>query len=111
MLKDKKTQARVILSTEISNIYKQDGKVRKIHTLIVMPTLKDAERFSKLLSEKGNTAADGRPIFGFSVRDLVKYTFDITPDAMAHISAGQYHADIEFRRPFAFENRQGSQCV
>ena len=42
MLKDKKTQARVILSTEISNIYKQDGKVRKIHTLIVMPTLKDA---------------------------------------------------------------------
>ena len=87
-LKDKKTNARVILSTEISNIYKQDGKVRKIHTLIVMPTLKDAEKFSKLLSKKGNTASDGRPIFGFSVQDLVKYTFDITPDAMvipAHV--------------------------
>lgn len=87
-LKDKKTEARVVLSTEISNIYKQDGKVRKIHTLIVMPTLKDAEKFSKLLSEKGNTASDGRPIFGFSVQDLVKYTFDITPDAMvipAHV--------------------------
>ncbi|MEI7542374.1 MAG: endonuclease Q family protein [bacterium] len=87
-LKDKKTEARVVLATEISNIYKQDGKVRKIHTLIVMPTLKDAEKFSKLLSEKGNTASDGRPIFGFSAQDLVKYTFDITPDAMvipAHV--------------------------
>src|ERR1035437_279166 len=87
-LKDRKTDSRIILSTEISNIYKQDGKVRKIHTLIVMPSLKDAERFSKLLSEKGNTASDGRPIFGFSVRDLVKYTYDITPDAMvipAHV--------------------------
>lgn len=87
-LKDKKNNARVILSTEISNIYKQDGRTRKIHTLIVMPTLKDAERFSKLLSEKGNTASDGRPIFGFSARDLVKYTYDITPDAMvipAHV--------------------------
>jgi uncharacterized protein (TIGR00375 family) len=81
-IKDGRTEARVILSTEISNIYKQDGKVRKIHTLIIMPTLKDAEGFSKLLSEKGNTASDGRPIFGFSVRDLVKYTLDITPDAM-----------------------------
>ncbi len=81
-LKDGKTDARMILSTEISNIYKQDGKVRKIHTLIIMPTLKDAEGFSKLLSKKGNTASDGRPIFGFSVRDLVKYTLDITPDAM-----------------------------
>jgi uncharacterized protein (TIGR00375 family) len=81
-IKDGKTNARIVLSTEISNIYKQDGKVRKIHTLVIMPTLKDAEKFSKFLSEKGNTASDGRPIFGFSVRDLLRYAMDITPDAM-----------------------------
>jgi uncharacterized protein (TIGR00375 family) len=81
-IKDKKTEARIVLSTEISNIYKQDGKVRKIHTLVVMPTIKDALKFSKLLSEKGNTASDGRPIFGFSARDLLRYAFDVTADAM-----------------------------
>jgi uncharacterized protein (TIGR00375 family) len=81
-VKNSKAKARIILSTEISNIYKQDGKVRKIHTLIIMPTIKDALKFSKLLSEKGNTESDGRPIFGFSARDLVKYALDITRDAM-----------------------------
>jgi uncharacterized protein (TIGR00375 family) len=75
-------KARVLLSTEISNIYKQGAKVRKIHTLIFMPDLKAAENFSKLLAEKGNTGSDGRPIFGFPVSDLVKYTLDMCPDAM-----------------------------
>ncbi|MCE5300254.1 MAG: endonuclease Q family protein [Spirochaetia bacterium] len=86
--KDGKTDARIILSTEISNIYKHDGKVRKIHTLVLMPTLKDALKFSKVLSEKGNTSSDGRPIFGFSARDLLKIAFDVTADAMvipAHV--------------------------
>jgi uncharacterized protein (TIGR00375 family) len=81
-VKNSKAKARIILSTEISNIYKQDGKVRKIHTLVIMPTLKDALKFSKFLAGKGNTASDGRPIFGFSARDLVKYAMDTTPDAM-----------------------------
>jgi uncharacterized protein (TIGR00375 family) len=81
-VKNSKAKARIILSTEISNIYKQDGKVRKVHTLVIMPTIKDGLKFSKFLSEKGNTEADGRPIFGFSVRDLVRYALDITPDAM-----------------------------
>ena len=75
-------KARVVLSTEISNIFKQGGKVRKIHTLIFMPDIYKAEKFSKLLAQKGNTDSDGRPILGFSVQELVKITLDICPDAM-----------------------------
>jgi uncharacterized protein (TIGR00375 family) len=81
-LRKSKAEARVLLTTEISNIYKQGDKVRKIHTLIFMPDLKAAEGFSKLLAEKGNTGSDGRPIFGFPVADLLKMTLDICPDAM-----------------------------
>ncbi|HPD18939.1 MAG TPA: endonuclease Q family protein, partial [Candidatus Goldiibacteriota bacterium] len=81
-LRKEQTKARVVLTTEISNIFKQGDKVRKIHTLIFMPDIYMAEKFSKLLSAKGNTCSDGRPIFGFSVTELVKITLDICPDAM-----------------------------
>lgn len=81
-LKDKSANAHIILSTEISNIFKQGGKVRKIHTLIFLPDIYSAEKFSKILAKKGNTDSDGRPIFGFSVKELVKITLDICPDAM-----------------------------
>lgn len=87
-LKKFKSKARVVLTTEISNIYKQGNKTRKIHTLIFMPDIYRAEQFSKFLSKKGNTDSDGRPIFGFSVRELVKITLDICPNAMivpAHV--------------------------
>lgn len=81
-LRKSKSKARVVLSTEISNIYKQGNKVRKIHTLIFMPDIYMAEKFSKFLSGKGNTDSDGRPIFGFSVSELVKITLDICPNAI-----------------------------
>ncbi len=81
-LRKGQSKARVVLSTEISNIYKQGNKVRKIHTLIFMPDIYMAEKFSKFLSEKGNTDSDGRPILGFSVEELVSIVLDICPDAM-----------------------------
>jgi len=81
-LKNQNTKSRIILSTEISNIFKQAGKVRKIHTLVLMPTIEDASKFSQVLATKGNTTADGRPIFGFSVKELVKITLDVSKDAL-----------------------------
>jgi len=77
-----KQKARVMLQTEISNIYKLGNKVRKVHTLVYMPDLKAAEKFSKALAERGNTASDGRPIFGFHAPELVKTAYDSSPDAM-----------------------------
>jgi len=81
-IKGSKIKAKIMLQTEISNIYKFGDKVRKIHTLVYMPSLKDAEKFSKSLAARGNTASDGRPIFGFPVTDLVKMALDTSPDAM-----------------------------
>lgn len=36
-----------MLQTEISSIYKRGGKVRKVHNLVFVPTLEDAERLSR----------------------------------------------------------------
>ncbi len=85
-LKDLKV--KFILSTEISSIYKKDGKVRKIHNVILVPDFETAEKFNKRLSEIGNLTADGRPILGLDAKKLLEITLEINPDNMfipAHI--------------------------
>jgi uncharacterized protein (TIGR00375 family) len=79
---------RFILSSEISSIYKKNGKVRKVHNLILLPRLEDAEALSHRLEAIGNLRSDGRPILGLDSRDLLQITLDVCPEAIfipAHI--------------------------
>ena len=52
-----------LLQTEISNIYDQDGKNRRIHNLILSPNFEVAEQIIDYLNPKANLESDGRPIF------------------------------------------------
>ncbi len=61
-----------LLSTEISNIYGQNGKTRRIHNLILAPDFETVEQIRSWLSTKGRLDYDGRPIFGFSCPELVE---------------------------------------
>lgn len=79
---------RFVISGEISCIYKQDGKVRKVHNVILLPSLDAAERLALKLEAIGNIHSDGRPILGLSSKDLLAITLDVCPDAVfipAHI--------------------------
>lgn len=81
-------QPRFVVSGEISCIYKQDGKVRKVHNVILLPSLDAAERLAFKLETIGNIRSDGRPILGLSSKDLLAITLDVCPDAVfvpAHI--------------------------
>ncbi len=71
-----------LLSGEVSNIFSQKGRVRKIHTLIFAPDFDVVDRINKGLSKLGNLSADGRPIFGFPVKDLVKLVLDVSPECL-----------------------------
>ena len=73
---------RFMLTAEVSNIYKQDGKTRKIHSLLFAPSIEAARRINTTLASLGNIASDGRPIFGFSAKDLMKLTLDADPECM-----------------------------
>ena len=80
--------ARFILSTEISSIYKRHGKVRKVHSLIFVPDFASAERIKSALAVIGNLAADGRPILGLDVHDLLEIVLENSPEGFlvpAHI--------------------------
>lgn len=77
-----------VLQTEISSIYKRHGKVRKVHNLVFVPTLEDAERLSAALSKIGNLNADGRPILGLDSHDLLELVLETVPGGVlipAHI--------------------------
>lgn len=81
-------QTRFVISGEISSIYKQDGKVRKVHSLILLPGLEAAEKLSAKLETLGNIHSDGRPILGLSCHDLLEIMLEICPEGMfipAHI--------------------------
>lgn len=82
------TKTRFLISGEISSIYKKNGKVRKIHNLILLPSLEAADALSHRLEAIGNLHSDGRPILGLDSRDLLEITLDVCSDAIfipAHI--------------------------
>lgn len=81
-------QPEFVITGEISSIYKADGRVRKVHSLILLPGLDEAERLALRLEEAGNLHSDGRPILGLSCHDLLEITLTVCPDAVfvpAHI--------------------------
>ncbi len=67
---------RFMLSVEISTIYKKGEKTRKIHHLIYVPTLEQAEFINHKLARIGNLEADGRPILGLDSRNLLEIVLE-----------------------------------
>ncbi len=51
-----------MLSGEVSTIYKQEEKTRKVHHLIYAPDFEIAGRVNDALSRFGDLASDGRPV-------------------------------------------------
>jgi len=69
-----------ILGTELSCIYKHDGKTRRVHHVILAPSLAAVDRVIAALESRGcNLRADGRPILGLSSHDLLTICLDADP--------------------------------
>ncbi len=69
---------KFILSVEVSSIYTQDGKVRRIHCLLFVPNIETAEKFNeKLIKSGANLTSDGRPIVGIKPPDLLEMLMEI----------------------------------
>jgi uncharacterized protein (TIGR00375 family) len=81
-LKKEDQGVRYILTTEVCNIYSQNGKVRRIHNLIFAPSFEIVEAIRSKLGTLGKLSSDGRPIFSFSAKELVKMILDISLDCL-----------------------------
>lgn len=82
-LKSSDAKTRFLLSTELSCIYKRGGKVRRVHHLILLPTLPSVDTLIASLAARGcNLKADGRPILGIDSEELLKLVLDADPHGL-----------------------------
>lgn len=79
---------RFVVSGEISSIYKKNGKTRKVHNVILLPSLEAADAMAQRLEKIGNIHSDGRPILGLDSHDLLEMMLDVCLEGIlipAHI--------------------------
>lgn len=73
---------KFILSVEISSIFKQGDKLRRIHNLLFVPDMETASKFSKELLRRGcNLSSDGRPIVGISSKNILDILLNVNKEA------------------------------
>ena len=61
-----------VLSGEISLIYTQNGKGRRVHLVLLAPSIEAVEKINSYLDTKGRRDYDGRPIFNISAEEFTK---------------------------------------
>ena len=78
-----------ILQAEVSSIYNQDDKLRKIHNIILAPSFEIVDQINDFLKNYGKLASDGRPILTrINCAELAENLFNISKDIMiipAHV--------------------------
>ena len=61
-----------VLGTEVSCVYKQGGRSRRVHLLLFAPDFETVDRLSLALAEgKAKLESDGRPTLGLSAPDCI----------------------------------------
>ncbi|MBW1917509.1 MAG: UvrD-helicase domain-containing protein [Deltaproteobacteria bacterium] len=79
---------RFVITGEISSIYKKNGLTRKVHTLVLLPSLEAAQKLSARLGRLGNVTSDGRPILGLDAKHLLEVILEVNSQALvipAHV--------------------------
>jgi uncharacterized protein (TIGR00375 family) len=70
-----------LLSTELSCIYSQGGRGRRIHLLVLAPSMAAVEKLNRKLVQAGvKLTADGRPTLGMSAKEAAELIFGIDED-------------------------------
>jgi len=78
VLKSSKEEVKFTIGAEISCIYTQGGKCRRIHICLLAPSIEAAERLNDELIKRGcNLKSDGRPIIGLSAKKLAEICWEI----------------------------------
>jgi uncharacterized protein (TIGR00375 family) len=77
-LKDKPNyKTKFMITNEVSTVYEQDGKKRRIHHCLLLPSLDVAHQLIDTLSKYGNLESDGRPILQITSPELVEVVKDV----------------------------------
>ncbi|HTM68375.1 MAG TPA: endonuclease Q family protein [Candidatus Binatia bacterium] len=74
---------RFMLTTELSCIYKKNGRTRRLHLLVFAPSIAAVDAIIASLERlECNLRSDGRPILGLDAKEIVKIALDADPRCM-----------------------------
>lgn len=73
-------EVRFMLTVEVTNIFRHEGRGRKTHTLIFAPSFAVVDQLNARLAAHGNLALDGRPTLKCSARELLQIVKEVDPE-------------------------------
>jgi uncharacterized protein (TIGR00375 family) len=75
-------QMRFMLTTEVCTIFNWQNQSRKIHHVILTPTIEHAEQINEALGKHGDLESDGRPILAMTAPQLVEEVMQVSAENM-----------------------------
>jgi uncharacterized protein (TIGR00375 family) len=79
---------RFLLTTEVCTIFNFENEVKKVHHVILTPSLETAVQVNEALKRYGDLAADGRPLLSMTAPQLVEEVMAVSGENMvfpAHV--------------------------
>jgi len=73
---------RFILTTEVCTIFNYKGDSKKVHHVILTPSLETAAQINERIQSFGSLSSDGRPILNVSAPQLVEEVMAVSSDNM-----------------------------
>jgi uncharacterized protein (TIGR00375 family) len=73
---------RFMLTTEVCTIFDYKGESKKVHHVILTPSMETANQINDRLKQFGYLASDGRPILGVSAPQLVEQVMAVSSENM-----------------------------
>jgi len=74
------SRVRYMITGEVSTIFNHESSVKKIHHLILTPSLETANQISDRLAEYGDLTIDGRPTLNMTAPQLVEEVMEVSSD-------------------------------
>lgn len=71
--------ASFMLTTELSCVWRQDGKARRVHLLLTAPSFETVDKICETLSKVQRLESDGRPTLKLSAHDVLRIAKDADP--------------------------------
>jgi len=71
-----------MVTSEVCTIFTFENDVRKIHHVILTPSIQTAEQINDRLSKYGNLSSDGRPILNMNAPHLVEEVMEVSSENM-----------------------------
>jgi uncharacterized protein (TIGR00375 family) len=71
-----------MLSTEVCTIFEYENQSRKVHHVILSPSIEKVIQINEALGKYGNLSSDGRPILNMTAPQMVEEVMQISTDNM-----------------------------